>query len=66
MIELLLVGTPHDEFGRRAGPDRGILAGLAVPGRVLFSDVPARLMLKPIVCARQHRALLVPDYLLVV
>ncbi len=66
MIVLLLIGAAHDEFGRRAGPDRGILARLAEPGSILFPDIPAGLMLKPIVRACKNSPPLVPNNLLVV
>ncbi len=53
-------------FGEGHGPDRGVLAGLAVPRRVLLADEPRRLVLKPVQRSGEHRALLVPDDLLVV
>ena len=51
-------------FGRWRIPDRGVLAGLAEPGRVLLPDVPAGLMLIPVVRPREDRPALVPDDLL--
>ena len=36
VIELLLVGTTHDELGRRRCPNRRVLAGFTEPGSVLF------------------------------
>src|ERR1035441_10521300 len=67
MIELLfLLRTAEDELRRRAGPDGRILARLPVPGSVLLADEPTRLMLKPVQRSCEHRALLVPDDLLVV
>ncbi len=53
-------------FGDGESPDRRILAGLPEPRRVLLANVPARLVLKPVVRAREHCPALVPDDLLVV
>src|SRR5260370_4824529 len=53
-------------FGDGESPDRRILAGLPDPRRVLLANVPARLVLKPGVRAREHCPALVPDDLLVV
>src|SRR5215831_7792020 len=64
MIELLLVRTAHDEFRTRGIPDRGVLAGFAVPGRVLLPHLPARLMLIPVMSPSKDRPALVPDDLL--
>ena len=50
---------------RRRRPDRRVLTRLAVPRCVLLSHEPARFVLKPIQRAGEDRALLVPDYLLV-
>src|ERR1017187_6281519 len=52
MVKFLFVRAAHYEFGRGASPDRRVLPGLAEPGRVLFPDVPARLVLEPIMSAR--------------
>src|ERR1022692_2868470 len=58
--------TPENKLGRGTGPDSAVLTGLAVPRSVLLPHEPARLMLEPVERARQNRALLVPDNLLVV
>src|ERR1017187_758773 len=64
MIEFLLVRTAHDELGRWRIPDRGVLTGFTEPGRVLLPDVPAGLVLIPVVGACEDRAAFVPDDLL--
>src|ERR1035438_2752373 len=64
MIEFLLIRSTHDELRRGRGPDRRVLPGLPVPGRVLLSHEPARLVLKPVQSPRQDRPPFVPDYLL--
>src|SRR5262249_39310115 len=66
VIELVFVGAAHDELRGRRSPDCRIFAGLPVPGRVLFPDEPAGLMLKPIKSAREDRSSFVPNDLLVV
>src|SRR5579872_1327208 len=64
MVELILVRSSHDKFWRRGIPDGRVLAGLAEPRRILLPHVPARLVLIPVVRAREHRAPFVPDDLL--
>src|SRR5215469_15747988 len=66
MIVFLLVRTAHDELGRGRCPNRGVLAGLAVPGGVLLADEPAGLVLEPVQRPSQDGSPLVPDDLLVV
>ena len=55
MIKFFLFRAAHDEFRRRRRPDGRVLAGLAVPGRVLLPDEPAGLVLEPIERSRQDR-----------
>src|SRR5205814_764834 len=52
------------ELRRRRVPDGRVLAGLPEPGRVLLPDVPAGLVLMPVVRPREHRPALIPDDLL--
>src|SRR5579864_5762554 len=65
MVKLLLVRAAHDELGRWRVPNRRILAGFAEPGCVLLSDIPAGLMLEPVVRSREDGAAFIPDNLLV-
>jgi len=65
VIELLLVRAAHNKFRRRRCPNRRILAWLPIPWRILLSNKPAWLMLKPIQRTRQNCSTLVPDDLLV-
>src|SRR5437016_1747847 len=64
VIKLLLIGSTHDELGGWRIPDCGAFARLSEPRRVLFSHVPTRFVLIPVVRSRQHDAALVPDDLL--
>src|ERR1019366_4971772 len=61
VIELLLVGAAEDELWANGIPNRGVLAGLPEPRRVLFANIPAGLVLVPVVGPGEHRAPLVPD-----
>src|SRR5580693_7793462 len=54
VIEFFFLRATHDEFRGRHSPHSGILAGLSEPRCVLFPDVPAGLMLKPIVGSREY------------
>jgi hypothetical protein len=65
MIEFIFVASTQDEFGIGRRPDCGVLAGLALPRSVLFSDIPGWLVLKPVVRAREHGSAFVLDDLLV-
>src|SRR4051794_3265328 len=64
VVVLLLIGAAHDELRGRGRPDRAILTGLPEPRSVLLPDVPAGLVLIPVVGPRQDRSSLVPDDLL--
>src|SRR4029077_13319753 len=64
VVEFIFVRSPHDEFRRWRIPDRGVLPRPPVPRRVFLSDVPAWLVLEPIVGPGENRAPLVPDDLL--
>src|ERR1700693_557549 len=66
MIEFFLIRSAHNKLWRWRIPDRRVLARLAVPGSVFLSDVPTRLVGKPIVGPGEHCAPLVPDDLLMV
>src|SRR5262249_20404202 len=66
VVEFFFVGATHDELRGGRIPDRRVLASLAEPRRVFLSDVPAGLMLKPVVRPGEHGASLVPDDLLMV
>ena len=65
MIELVFVRAAHDELRRGRVPDGRVLTGLAVPGSVFLSNVPNRLVTKPIMRASEYGTALVPDDLLV-
>src|SRR5579862_3506552 len=64
VIKFRFFRSAHDELRRRRIPDRRVLAGFAEPGCVLLSNVPARLVLEPVMGSRKDRPTLVPDYLL--
>src|SRR5579859_4395878 len=66
VIVFVLVRAAHNELGRRRIPDRGVLAGFAEPGCVLLPDIPAGLVLEPVVRARKDGSTFVPNDLLVV
>src|ERR1700677_3121401 len=65
MIEFIVLRSSHDELRRGRIPHRRVLSRFAVPGGILLSYVPARLVLKPVMSSRENRAALVPDDLLV-
>src|ERR1051326_2719628 len=64
MIEFFLVRTAHDELWRGRIPDGRVLARFSKPRCVFLPNVPAGLMLKPVVGSGKHRALFVPNDLL--
>src|ERR1035437_524052 len=64
MIKLRFVRSAHDEFRTRRLPNGRVFTGLSNPRCVLFSDIPARLVLIPVVCSSEHRSALVPYDLL--
>src|SRR5579862_85389 len=64
VIKFRFFRAAHDEFRGWRIPDRRVLAGFAEPGCVLLSNVPARLVLEPVMGSRKDRPTLVPDYLL--
>src|SRR5262249_52150401 len=64
VIALFFLRSAHDELRRGRVPHGGVVASLAEPGRVFLAHVPTRLVLVPVVCTRQDRAALVPNYLL--
>lgn len=64
MIELLFLGAAHDELRRRRVPYGRVLTRLPEPRRILLADVPAGLVLEPVVRAREYRPAFVPDDLL--
>src|SRR5262249_7598193 len=66
VIELFFLRSAHDHLGRGGVPDCCVLAGFSKPGRVLLTDVPARLMLKPIVRPGERSNRFSPNDLLVV
>src|SRR5258706_15506474 len=52
------------KFRRGTPPDRGVLAGLAEPGRLFLPDIPTGLMLKPVMGAGQNDSRLIPNNML--
>ncbi len=64
VVELLLIRSTHNELRRWRIPDRRVLACLPEPGRIFLSDIPAGLMLEPIMSPSKYRSSLVPDDLL--
>src|SRR5674476_1486522 len=64
MVEFILRRSSHNEFRRRRFPDRGVFAGLPIPGGVLFPYEPTGLMREPVGCPGKHSPPLVPNNLL--
>src|SRR5688572_7203105 len=64
MIALLLLRSAHDELRRRGIPDCGVVTSFPEPWSIFLPEVPARLVLIPVVSASQNRAPFVPDDLL--
>src|SRR5205085_836913 len=65
MVEFFLFRSAHYEFWRRRIPNGRVFAGLPEPRSVLLPDIPAGLVLEPVVRPREHGPAFIPDDLLV-